>query len=249
MVEAGTRPRCCAMAIAAVSGRLKMRCMLANGANTVVTAAARAGRAAVVKNSAKPCVCVVACATFSRRWQVCRMFACCPYPVVTSTASAGDASVIEAGAKPCIGCMAHVAFRGCLWVCRMFAGGGNAVMAAAAGANNRSMIDSADTAEGDGVMTVFTSRYNSDMRRWQAGGHRVIVAGLTGCEHATMVESRASPGFCSVAVIAEVAACDMFSMFTRRATVIVAQDTLHWRTLELPANMAAGAVYKFVFTC
>jgi hypothetical protein len=143
-----------------------MRCMLANGANTVVTAAARAGRAAVVKNSAKPCVCVVACATFSRRWQVCRMFACCPYPVVTSTASAGDASVIEAGAKPCIGRMAIVAFRGCLWVCRMFAGGGNAVMAAAAGANNRSMIDSADTAEGDGVMTVFTSRYNSDMRRW-----------------------------------------------------------------------------------
>ena len=225
-----------------------MRRMLAGGRNAIVAAAARAGCATVIKDSAKPCRCIVATSAFSCRRQMCRMLAGGSYAVMAAAASTGDASVIKACAKPCIGSMTKVTFLSCLGMCRMFAGGGNAIMTAAAGTYHRCMVDSADTGEADCVMAIFTGGDHSDMCRGHAHGHRIVVAGLTGGEDTAVVESCASPCFRGVAIIAKIAADDMFCVLARCTTVVVAQGAFHGCAFELSAYVTAGTVDKFVFT-
>jgi hypothetical protein len=226
-----------------------MRCVFAGSGDPIVTAAARAGGTTVVEDGAKPCGGIVTTAAFGGGWQVCRMFACRPYTVMTAAAPAGYAGVIKAGAKPRIGRMANITLLSCLWMRRMFTRSGDSVMAAAAGAYHRAMIDSANTGEAERVMTVFTAGDHGDMCRRQAECHRVIMAGFAGCKDAAMVKSCASPGFCGVTVIAQIAADDMLCVLTWCAAVVMAQYTLHRCALELTAYVTAGTIDKLMFAC
>ena len=169
-----------------------------------------------------------------------------PQTIVAGTARGGYAGMVKARAKPGVGGMAQVAFRGCLWMSGMFAGCSNAVVAAGASTYHGTVVDPADAGKADGVMTVFTGRGRGDMRGWQAKRHKIVVAKLTGLKYATVVESCATPCRGGVAVVADIAADNMLSVFTRCAAVVVTQGTFHWRTLELTANMAAGAVNKLM---
>ena len=64
-----------------------------------------------------------------------------------------------------------------------------------------------------------------------------------------MVKSGASPGLRGMTIIADIAADDMFCVFTWRAAVVVTKDAFHGSAFELSADVTAGAVDEFVFTC
>jgi len=177
------------------------------------------------------------------------MLAGCIDAVVAGAACAGHASVVKAGTQPAIGGVANVTLRGRCRVRGVFPGRGNAIVAATASAQNSGVVDPANAAERDGVMTILTGRGHSDMRRRQPWSGRVVMAGIAGREDANVVESGTTPGFGGVAVIADVATGDMFCVFARSATVVMAQHAFHWRAFELPANVTAGAIDEFVLAC
>jgi hypothetical protein len=52
-----------------------------------------------------------------------------------------------------------------------------------------------------------------------------------------------------MAVIADIAADNMFRMLAGSAAVVMAQNAFHRRALELAADMTAGAVDKLVCAC
>lgn len=74
------------------------------------------------------------------------------------------------------------------------------------------------------------------------------MAGLAWRENAAVVKSGASPGLRGVAIIADIAADDMFRVFAWCAAVVVTKDAFHRRAFELSANVTSGAVDEFVLT-
>ena len=119
--------------------------------------------------------------------------------------------------------LAIVAGGNMLW---MLAFGLDAVMTAVAIAQYRSMIDPQHRRPGIGAVAVFAAVRGEYVCRILAFGDYAIVAADTVSADVCMIEYRARPGECSMAIVAVIGAADMAGRLAHGSNVVM--TSLAW---------------------